>query len=252
LIDEHLQGVIGIYRDNQQPFSRDEINSLDMIANELAMLIYVDHQRRQALSFSERKKLVRDLHDTVTQQIYGLLYQVEIAQAQAEREKFEELPASLVKIGDSARQALREMRLFMHELQPVDLKEEGLVSALHRRLTSVEGRANLQMRFIAPDSLQLSNQQELVLYQIAREALNNVLRHSRARHVTVNLKQGRRLTCLEVHDDGIGFDTGALSDSGGMGVKNMREWARQGHARLRIRSGPGKGTIIKVLVPHQP
>lgn len=248
MIDEHLQGAICLYRESA--YDEDEAIGLEMIANELSMLVYVDHQRREAVSFSERKKLVKDLHDTVTQQLYGLLYQVEIAQAQSEIGGVEHLPASLDKIGDTARQALREMRLFLHELRPVDLQNEGLVSALHHRLTAVEGRANIQPRFISPETLEISLQQELNLYHIAREALNNVLRHSHAKKVVVNLKQNRNNICLEISDDGVGFDKALLKSSGGMGVKNIRGWAAQIHAKLQIRSEPGAGTTIKVLVPR--
>lgn len=249
VIDEYLQGAVCIFRTGGAKFSEDDSAGLEMIVNELSMLIYVDHQRRLAVSFAERKKLVKDLHDTVTQQIYGLLYQVEITQAQLEINRTEELPNSLNKIGSIARQALREMRLFLHELQPVDLKNEGLVSALHRRLTAVEGRANIHPRFISPELLEISLQQELNLYQIAREALNNVLRHSGAKNVTVHLTEQRGSVCLEIRDDGQGFEKSALKNSPGMGVKNIKEWAAQIRAKLTIQSRPGNGTQIKVILP---
>jgi len=250
MIDEHVQGAICLYRETGLVYDEDEGIGLEMIANELSMLIYVDHQRREAVSFSERKKLVKDLHDTVTQQLYGLLYQVEIAQAQSELGGVEHLPGALDKIGDTARQALREMRLFLHELRPVDLQNEGLVTALHHRLTAVEGRANIELRFISSETIEISLQQELNLYQIARETLNNVLRHSHAKKVVVNLKQNRNNICLEISDDGVGFDKSRIKNSGGMGVKNIRSWAAQIHAKLQIRSEPGCGTTIKVLVPR--
>jgi len=249
VIDEHLQGAVCIFRIGGAKFSEDDSSGLEMIVNELSMLIYVDHQRRLAVSFAERKKLVKDLHDTVTQQIYGLLYQVEITQAQLEINRTEDLPNSLNKIGSIARQALREMRLFLHELQPVDLKNEGLVSALHRRLTAVEGRANIHPRFISPELLEISLQQELNLYQIAREALNNVLRHSGAKNVTVHLTEQRGNVCLEIRDDGQGFEKSALKNSAGMGVKNIKEWAAQIRAKITIQSRPGNGTQIKVVLP---
>lgn len=249
VIDEHLQGAVCLFREENSPYDEDELIGLEMITNELSMLVYVDHQRREAVSFSERKKLVKDLHDTVTQQLYGLLYQVEIAQAQSELGGAGHLPGSLAKIGDTARQALREMRLFLHELRPIDLKNEGLVSALHHRLTAVEGRANLQPRFISSEGIEISMQQELNLYHIAREALNNVLRHSHAKNVVVHLKQNRNNICLEISDDGIGFEKSVAKNSGGMGLKNIQTWAAQIHAKLQMRSEPGKGTTIKVLVP---
>jgi PAS domain S-box-containing protein len=249
VIDESLQGAVCLFREADHPYHEDEVVGLEMITNEISMLIYVDHQRRQAVSFSERKKLVKDLHDTVTQQLYGLLYQIEVAQAHAELNDSDNLQGSLVRIADIARQALKEMRLFLHELKPVDLKKEGLISALHHRLAAVEGRANVHPRFISPESLEISTQQEINLYYIAREALNNVLRHARAKTVLVQLNQNRENTCLEVIDDGVGFDASLMENSGGMGLRNIQAWASQIHASLDVRSQPGQGTTLRIVVP---
>ncbi|MFO7583599.1 MAG: histidine kinase [Anaerolineales bacterium] len=249
VIDESLQGAVCLFREVDHPYHEDEVVGLEMITNEISMLIYVDHQRRQAVSFSERKKLVKDLHDTVTQQLYGLLYQIEVAQAHAELNDSGNLQSSLVRIADIARQALKEMRLFLHELKPVDLKKEGLVSALHHRLAAVEGRANVHPRFISPEILEISMQQEINLYYIACEALNNVLRHAHAKTVLVQLNQTRENTCLEIIDDGVGFEVSLMENSGGMGLKNMQTWVSQIHASLEVHSKPGQGTTLRIVVP---
>jgi PAS domain S-box-containing protein len=250
VIDESLQGAVCLFREQEHPYHEDEVVGLEMITNEISMLIYVDHQRHQAVSFSERKKLVKDLHDTVTQQLYGLLYQIEVAQAHAELNDSDKYQGSLTRIADIARQALREMRLFLHELKPVDVKTEGLVSALHHRLTAVEGRANVHPRFISPETLEISMQQEINLYYIAREALNNVLRHSHAKTVLVQLNQTRESTCLEIIDDGVGFDVSLMENSGGMGLKNIQTWVSQIHASLEVNSSPGRGTTLRIIVPR--
>jgi PAS domain S-box-containing protein len=246
-VDRNFQGVLCLYRADY-PFAQDEIGNLEMLSNELSMLMFVDYQRRQAISFSERKKLVKDLHDTVTQQLYALLYQIEIAQAKVEYGQTENMGDGLAKIGNSARQALREMRLFLHELQPFNFKEEGLISALHRRLTAVEGRANVQYRFLAPEQLDLPIHQQMILFQIAREALNNALRHAFAKNISVQLEQFENEVVLEITDDGVGFDVQAYTQQGGMGLANIKEMAEQIHAQLELSSKPGDGFALKVRV----
>src|SRR5512147_1902632 len=98
------------------------------------------------------------------------------------------------------------MRLFLYEMQPVDLEKEGLVAILHHRLSAVEGRADIKARLLADDDISLAKDKEIALYFIAQEALNNVLKHAHAKAVTVSLKQKGRNVFLEIVDDGRGFD----------------------------------------------
>ena len=98
------------------------------------------------------------------------------------------------------------MRLFLYQLQPVKLEQEGLVAVLHHRLSAVEGRANIKARFIADEDISLASHQELALYYIAQEALNNVLKHARPKSVTIYLRVDNRRVTLEIVDDGIRFN----------------------------------------------
>jgi signal transduction histidine kinase len=139
------------------------------------------------------------------------------------------------------------MRLFLYELQPVDLEREGLVSILNQRLAAVEGRADIKARLLADEKISLPLPKEVALYFIAQEALNNVLRHAYAKSVTVCLKQKKGNILLEIEDDGTGFDT-LHPNHGGMGLKNMRERIAQVSGKLRITSTPGKGTKVSVSV----
>ena len=90
---------------------------------------------------------------------------------------------------DTDQEALAEMRLLIFELRPPILDQEGLVAALRSRLEAVEGRANLQTQFIVEGVNGLPRFIEQTLYRIAQEALNNVLKHARARCITVALQQ---------------------------------------------------------------
>jgi PAS domain S-box-containing protein len=240
-------GAIGLIRRDGSPYEQDEITRLGVLAEELASLIYSDRQRQLAISLEERQRLVRDLHDSVTQKLYGLVALTEAAQASLETGAAVHPTQVLARIGENARQALKEMRLFLFEMKPIDLKHEGLVAALHQRLAAVEGRADIKARLLADDKINLPLEKQIALYYIAQEALNNILKHANARSVMVRLKKRKTSIVLEVEDDGRGFDP-KTADRGGMGLRNMQERATAVGGKLKLESVPGKGTKIIATV----
>ncbi len=140
------------------------------------------------------------------------------------------------------------MRLFIHELHPGILEQNGLVAALQLRLAAVEGRADTQVRLVAEEPLELPKDLESALYRIALEALNNSMRHADAGKVTVLLWREQNEVLLEVADDGCGFDPEQHAN-GGMGLDNMRLYASEIGARLQVNSALAQGTTIRVAVP---
>jgi signal transduction histidine kinase len=246
MVQKQALGVIALARNEFPPFSEDEAARFTVVADEIASFIHSDRQRQLAIALAERQRLVRDLHDSTTQKLYGLLTLTEAAQAGIELGTPEQLKPILSRIGETARQALKEMRLFLYELQPVDLERDGLVSILNQRLTAVEGRADVKARLLTDETISLPIDKEVALYYIAQEALNNVLKHAKAKTVTVRLKQTPANVKLEIEDDGSGFTP--RKDDGGMGMRNMKERAAQVGGKLSITSIPGKGTKISATV----
>ena len=239
--------MIGLARREGMPYGADEISRLTVVAEELATFIYGDRQRQLAITLEERQNLVRDLHDSVAQKLYGLVQLSEAAQASLETGTAAQSAQVLVRIGENARQALKEMRLFLFEMKPVDLENEGLVSVLHQRLAAVEGRADMKARLVADDKINLPLEKQITLYYIAQEALNNILKYANARSVMIHLKKRKTTYALEIEDDGCGFDP-QNADKGGMGLQIMRERLAQVDGKLTIRSTPGKGTKITATV----
>lgn len=242
-----ILGVLVLGRKEGDTYSQDEVIRLTAIAEQITNLIDSDRRRQLAIAFSERERLMRDLHDSVSQKLYGLVTLTEAAQAGLEAGSKVSLADVMVKIGDGARQAVKEMRLFLFEMQPMDLEKEGLVTVLHHRLAAVEGRADIQARMIADDDIEISKNKEVALYYIAQEALNNVLKHARAKSVSVTIKQTRQNVVLEVMDDGHGFEPKKV-DRGGMGLQNMKARAAQIDGKLKIQSKPGAGAKITLTV----
>lgn len=248
--ENRLIGIMGLLRKVTRPFTEDEILRVSSIVEHVANFVSGDRRRQLAIAVAERQKLVRDLHDSVTQKLYGLVAFTEAAEAGLESGSMDMLMRVLPRISENARQSLKEMRLFLHGLQPVDIEREGLEAVLHQRLAAVEGRADIKARFTYEEGIQIPIDKQVALYFIAQEALNNVMKHARAKSVSVHLSQNRTCILLEVGDDGCGFDPARLNP-GGMGIRNMQQRARQVGGSVKIESNPGKGSQIRVSVPRE-
>jgi PAS domain S-box-containing protein len=245
--EKKILGFMCLTRKEKPIYSLDEIVRLTIISDHIASLIDNDRRRKLAIALSERQRLLRDLHDSVSQKLYGLVTLTEAAQAALDAGSKVDPSQILSKIGENARQAVKEMRLFLFQIQPIDIEEDGLISVLHHRLAAVEGRADIKAKFLADENIELSKDKEIALYFIAQEALNNVLRHANAKSVFVTLKQKNQTVTLEIVDDGIGFDSKKM-EVGGLGLQNMKERTNQVDGQIKISSKPGDGTKITISV----
>ena len=163
-------------------------------------------REEQIAVMQERNHLARDLHNSVTQSLYGVSLYAEVAAQLLKSGELEKAGKNLQELKGMSLDALAEMRLLIYELRPSVFEAEGLVAAIQARLDAVEGRVGLETNFVIEGDISLPPEIEEGLYRIVQEALNNVLKHSNARIVTVSLSQQEHLVCLEVADDGVGFD----------------------------------------------
>lgn len=197
-------------------------------------------------ALEERQRLARELHDSVSQALYGIALGARTAQIQLERD-----PARLAEpldyILSLAEAGLSEMRALIFELRPESLQNEGLVVALTKQADALRARYKLNVitRFASEPDLALDVKE--ALYRIAQEALHNVARHAHATQVELSLHDADETLTLVVRDNGKGFDP-AQKYPGHLGLKSMRERAAQIGGMLRIASQPGEGTMITVDV----
>jgi PAS domain S-box-containing protein len=248
LYNEQLMGVLILSRTEGAGFHSDEIVRLGVVTEELASFIYSDRKRKADIALAERHRLTQDLHDSITQKLVGLLQLTEAVKLGLESGA----PVDgkrIDRISESARQALREMRLFLFELAPVDIERDGLISILQSRLASVEGRSDIQARMIADSEIILTTQEETEIYYIVEEALNNILKHANAKSVFIKLKKRKESIYLEIVDNGCGFDLKNVK-YGGKGLGNIRDRAKRIKGKLKITSSPENGTKITLVVPQ--
>jgi len=198
----------------------------------------------QAL-LEERQRLARELHDSVTQSLYSLTLLAEAGRRMAAAGDLNRVEQYVGRLGETAQQALKEMRLLVYQLRPLALEAEGLAGALQHRLDAVEKRGGVQARLVVEGLVQLPARVEEALFRIAQEALNNALKHAAASAVTVTLCGGDGLVGLEISDNGQGFDS-ALASAGGLGLTSMRERVEQLGGAFELQTEPGGGTTVRV------
>lgn len=246
-------GVIGVLDvvNKAGGFTEEDVPVMSVFANQAAMAIEhvrLQRQAEQLAVLEERQRLARELHDSVTQSLYSVTLYANAAALALAAGKQDVTASYLQELQETAQQGMRDMRLLIFQLHPPVLETEGLVAALQARLAAVEGRAGLQTEFHIEEERRLPIAIETELYWIAQEALNNVRKHAAARHVTVRLHFAAASVCLEVQDDGAGFDPGAVLAEQRGGLRTMAERAARIGGNLTYESSPGEGSRVKVEV----
>ncbi|HEU5389484.1 MAG TPA: GAF domain-containing sensor histidine kinase [Streptosporangiaceae bacterium] len=214
------------------------------------------YERSRELSvLRERARLARDLHDAVTQKLFGIRAHTRAAAVLAARDPVdaERVRAEIEIAGELGAEAHAELRAVIDGLAPPDLAAAGLAESL-RRYAALAGRAHgIPVTVSAACVEGLSPACEAALYRVAQEALHNALRHAAASGVRLTLSRVARQVVLEVSDDGRGFESGdagagRAASSGGLGLDSMRERAAAAGGTLTIRSD-ANGTVVRMTVP---
>ncbi|MBP6786360.1 MAG: PAS domain S-box protein [Candidatus Promineofilum sp.] len=200
-------------------------------------------------AMEERRRLARDLHDSVTQSLYSLSLMAEAARRHARQGDRQATNEYVDRLGELAQHSLREMRLLVHEMRPSLLEKEGLAEALQARLDTVERHSGIRAKLVVNIEQDLPSQVQLQYYRIVEEALNNALKHAGASSVRVTIHAAADVATVEIADNGRGFDLAAASASGGLGLTSIRERMEHLGGSAVIESTPGKGTTIRVKSP---
>jgi signal transduction histidine kinase len=201
----------------------------------------------------ERTRLAREIHDTLAQQLTGIVLELEAADTLLNRGSEGRAKTSVEKARELARGALHEARRSVWNLRPAPLSATGLVAAIGHEVEAWEERTGIPARFKAravPQHPSLSPTAEVALLRIGQEALSNAARHGHAEHVDVELRAHRQELVLSVSDDGVGFDPAASAPREDcFGLDGMAERARKAGGTLTIVSSPGRGTTVTTRLP---
>jgi signal transduction histidine kinase len=214
-------------------------------------------QAREAGVADERQRMAREIHDTITQGLAGIITQLQAADQAELAGPDSERRRHLAAAAELARESLTEARRAVRELRPGPLQPGRLADALRdvaarwSRLHQVEASVTVD-----GETVPLTAATEVVLLRVAQEALANVAKHARAGRVGLTLSYFGDEVTLDVRDNGVGFEDGPVSRAsespalhGGFGLTGMRERLAAVSGRLTIETEPGGGTAVSATVP---
>jgi signal transduction histidine kinase len=212
-------------------------------------------ERDRMISMQEdlRKHLARDLHDGPAQVMASIAMRLDFARKLAQHEPAK-LDQELQGITEQVLHVTRDIREMLFDLRPLVLESEGLAVALERFFERFHSLGGPKLHLIGQYQQRLPHHTEATVFAIIQEAVNNVLKHAKARNCWIELVEEPRSLMVKVRDDGIGFDMEAMrqhyAKRGSLGLLSMRERATLIDAIFSIQSQPGNGTTITLRVPR--
>jgi PAS domain S-box-containing protein len=278
LVEDQVVGVMAMF--SQEPLLEDTLDALATVAYTIAQgigrkwaeehleervkqrtreltLLLEENSRLYAQSqelaiLQERQRLARELHDSVSQALYGIVLGMRTASVLLARDPCHEANINLSNLLDSlqkqAETGLTEMRTLIFELRPESLETEGLVTALKKHVEIVQTRYGLQIEVHLCAEPSLPFLAKEALYRIVQEALHNIVKHAHVTTAQLRLSQDITGILLEIRDNGVGFNP-ANYFPGHLGLQSMRERLAHLGGSLEITSVPGQGTQIRALLP---
>jgi len=228
----------------------------DALRKEIEERRRIEEQRAQLFTRlvlaqeDERRRIARELHDQLGQQMTALRLTLEtLASLSGERA---ELRTQIEMLQELARELDLDIAFRVWELRPAALEGLGLAAALAEYAGNWSKRFAIraELHVTRPAGERLTQEMETTLYRFAQEALNNIAKHSRATRVDIVLEHARDQVSLIIEDNGIGFDPSRLGMPGeGLGLVGIRERAALAGAEFQIESTPGNGTTLILRVP---
>ncbi|MEK7226667.1 MAG: sensor histidine kinase, partial [Bacteroidota bacterium] len=193
----------------------------------------------------ERNELGRELHDNINQILATIKMYIGMA-----KEK-EPPPKDLINQSYLyVSEAMEEIRKLSHSLVAPSLGDIGLNEALEELVQEINISNNLQVELICNTRTEkdIDDKMELMLYRIAQEQMNNILKYSQAKKAVINLQRDENNVFLIISDDGLGFDTSKTAK--GIGLRNIHSRAEFYSGTMSVISAPGKGCTLEITIPY--
>lgn len=249
-------GLLCAINSRTHRFTQEQIDFLAILGAFAASAIEnarLAEQTKYVLLASERDRIAREMHDGISQSLFGVALGLEVCRKQIMRDPafVSERLGELQEMVDLSRS---ELRRFIYDLRPVKLQELGLVGAIEYWVHEVSSGKLVQTQVVVEgDQRTLRPATEACLYSVAKEAVSNAMKHSRAGRIDAYIGYEDRCVVLRITDDGSGFDLDAAAMKGesrsGLGLRSIRERVEREGGRLEIASAPAHGTRIEVQIP---
>ena len=201
------------------------------------------------ISSREQQRIGQDLHDGLGQHLTGITFLSKALERKLAAKSLEEA-SEAAEIGRLVMQALSQTRNLARGLFPVELEQDGLVSALQELASNIEHLYRIKCRFEWASGVQITNNLLAThVFRIVQEAINNSVKHGKAQNVAIVLSAEDDLVQLKIEDDGAGFQPGSRND--GLGLKIMQYRARRIGGTFTIQAGRSRGTIVTLAFRHK-
>jgi two-component system sensor histidine kinase DegS len=200
---------------------------------------------------AERARLAREVHDGPAQVLANTVMRLQFVE-QMVKHRPDEVGTELAKLRSALQESLKDVRRFIFNLRPASLTDAGLVATLKYYTSDYSEQTGIQVQLNVSENLLLSSNQELVVFRVIQEALQNIHKHAEAKLITIDVQQrpGGPLS-VNIVDDGHGFDTKRVRQgrTGSSGLVSMRERASTVGGTLKVESRPGNGTTVTLVLP---
>ncbi|KAF1304816.1 sensor histidine kinase [Enterococcus sp. JM9B] len=208
----------------------------------------VDGQTKEEILEVERHRLARELHDSVSQQLFAAMMMMSALNEQAEKTQApENQRKQLALVTDIINASQSEMRALLLHLRPITLEGKSLRQGIEQLLKELQTKIKISLKWEIED-IPLSAAIEDQLFRVIQELLSNTLRHAKADELEVYLHQVDQNVLLRVLDDGVGFDV-SNQKAGSYGLMNIRERVNGVGGTVKIISFKGQGTSIEIKIP---
>ncbi|HEY0041763.1 MAG TPA: PAS domain S-box protein, partial [Flavisolibacter sp.] len=211
----------------------------------------IAHQRQLAQATidgqeKERHEMGKELHDNIGQQLTTIKLFLDLAQTTADDNTLKMVNMALRSVSD----VINEVRSISRSLVPPTLKDLGFIDAVNDLIDSLRttGAINVELDYFEFDEDQLPENKKLTLYRILQEQLNNIIKHAKAKNVSIMLRLTAGNILLQVKDDGVGFDIDKIKK--GLGITNIHNRAELFGGKVLLTTSPGNGCDINVCLPH--
>lgn len=240
-------GVLGVFSKDQRRFSADDAGFLEIIATNLSFALERDRARvdRAEAEEAERRRIGEGIHDDTLQRLAAIALRLDTFALGAPE------ATAVSRAAAELRRAADGLRTMAFQLHPEGLRRLGLAAALAQLATTIGQDAGFEARIAVDESVSLSEDDQTVLFQVAKEALTNVAKHAGAHHVDIVLDATDGVVSMRLTDDGVGLSSpDAESPVGHLGLSTMRQRVESARGTLRIGAGTTTGTVVEVHLPH--
>ncbi len=244
--DENFLEVQQVYK--QIDRLRDKMKAQTILTQKLASdRAESTGQTKEAILSEERHRIARELHDSVSQQLFAAMMLLSALNEQSEKSATPAMQKQLKMVESIVNESQSEMRALLLHLRPTQLEGKSLKTGIEQLLKELTTKLPIEVEWQIED-ISLQKGIEDHLFRIVQELLSNTLRHSKAKLLEVRLVTMDNLAVMKVVDDGVGFDMDNVRQ-GSYGLQNMRERVAEFGGTIKIISFPGRGTSVEIKIP---